>query len=417
VLDPDQKAVEEKFYNEVQAKLSEYVERYCHEFSVISTDNAREFCEDYNRSNEARARYAAAIQEPATLIVREVWLRSLSEPPAEGQLDAVVFLVGGGGSGKTTSLENVPGMKAFSDQAQIVYETIFSDFESSAKKIEQALNAGKNVAVVYVHRPIDEAAVGVLRRAIELGRTYPIGALSEGHFQSQRTVLQLASRYENNPSVSFFVIDNSRGLGKAALADLDFLQQNLYNSIEDVEQRAREAINNDYKLQAEQGRPVPEYVYRGIVGGRGIQQEQKLEGIVTGLGEPTGGESEPQRNFAGERSTERSSEVDADNGQDATLLNSPENQRQALSILQVAKRLLNTYGGSGSEREFNMRKSGYAIRQVDSTFTVLDPQGKEIVSERDGQITFDIEAPDIKVFKSAEKQLNKEERDRNIDGR
>jgi hypothetical protein len=409
-LDDEQKAVENKFFGEVRENLNYYVSEYRKRFgNFISTDNAREFSTEYNQSNDSRARFAAAVQEPASLIIKAVYSQILQE----FDKDIVVFLAGGGGSGKNTSVANLADFQELI-RDQIVYETIMSDFDAAVSKVDAALALGKGVDIKFIYRPIEQAALGVLDRAAREGRTYPVEPLSEGHFYAQRTILGLAKHYENNPLVSISVIDNSRGVGQARAADLELVEQNLYNSIDEVQQRARSAISEGYQSQAERGIVIPESIYRALVGGesstvpRASQQES---------GTDLESAQRPGSRSAG--TTEQlplEASVEADSRQDATLLNSPENQRQALSILQVAKRLLNTYGGSGSEREFNMRKSGYAIRQKDSTFIVLNSQGKEIVGERDGQLTFDIEAPDIKVFESAEKHLNKE-RDRGIDGR
>jgi hypothetical protein len=82
----------------------------------------------------------------------------LSRPAQPGS--SVVFSAGGTGAGKTTALNM---FSYLIQNAEIVMDTTMSDYYWSTKLIDQALNSGRRVTVMYVYRdPVDAFANGVL---------------------------------------------------------------------------------------------------------------------------------------------------------------------------------------------------------------------------------------------------------------
>lgn len=391
-MNEDQKEVEKRFFEDVRANLDRYVAEYRRRFgNFVSTDNAREFSADYSQSNEARSRYAAAVQEPASLLVKTLYARILPEPDVQ----TVVFLAGGGGPGKNTSVADMPAFRELLKD-QIVYETIMSSIDSAVSKVEAALSAGKDVNIFFVYRPIEAAALGVLDRAAVEGRTYPVEPLAEGHFGAQRTLLELARRYEDNPLVSISVIDNSLGRGQARVSNLDLIERNLYNSIEDVTERARGAINDGYRNQRERGIIIPESVYRALVGG------EDLAGQTAGQEEP--GAVSGSAQFLGRYRAGLAQQVRE--SQSPAAQNSPDNARQ---VFETASRLLNYLESDSYDGPFYCIERG---TQEGSLFlTITEKLSRGLILSASGQtenLTIDdsLNSEDLSRFAELDKVLD-----------
>ena len=203
---------------------------------TLNTDNARELSMDYNASLDARSRYSSAVHEPASSIVKAVYEDALKQPPPKGHDPVVVIMGGGTGAGKTTAVTNIPGVANALKHVQMIYDTNLADFESSVKKTDQALAAGKDVDILYVHRDPIESMFnekgGVLQRAEEKGRTVSISQHVNAHEGATQTVPRLMEHYRGNPRVKFTFIDNRLGKDQAHLATVDILRENLYPDLE-----------------------------------------------------------------------------------------------------------------------------------------------------------------------------------------
>jgi len=111
---------------------------------ILNTDIARELSEDYLKNRTL----SANVHEPASAFIKRYYSDLLAQP---AQPNASVLFTGGGtGAGKTTSLgETLPNVAR---QAEIVYDTNMNKLESARKKIDQALEAGRKVDLVYTYR-------------------------------------------------------------------------------------------------------------------------------------------------------------------------------------------------------------------------------------------------------------------------
>ena len=106
-----EREIEARFAAQIEADLEYFIAKYRRDYGkVLNTDNARELSADYRKSKRSRAEHAASVQEPASAVVKEVWRRMLAEKESSGA-DAVLFLAGGGGSGKTRATE-APGSRS-----------------------------------------------------------------------------------------------------------------------------------------------------------------------------------------------------------------------------------------------------------------------------------------------------------------
>jgi hypothetical protein len=274
-LSSEQREVERRAAERLEADCETFIEAYRKLYrNLLSTDAARELFPEYSASREARAKYAAAVQEPASALIKEIWRRMLQETDPSGDND-VLFLAGGAGSGKSSIARDVPGGEALTTETHIVYDTTLSDYASAVRKINQALNAGKFVQIIYVHRLIEGATRGVVARAVEHGRTVPLKVLARDHFNAQRTLFRLIKHYNGDDRVRISVVDNRGRAGEARWVPPTEVQGNLYTSVREVLGRAKEVVDYEYygaggAFGVPGGRSspgIPEYVYRGIVAG------------------------------------------------------------------------------------------------------------------------------------------------------
>lgn len=263
-LTPEQRAIETRFAEQIATDYAAAVERYnaredAQGGKVLNTDVAREVSDDYLRDRTQ----AAAVHEPASWLIKRLYEQKLADPPKPGEYPVVTFTAGGTGAGKTSGIKVVPDAKLLTDRAQIVYDTNMNTLGSAVKKIDQALEAGKIVRIIYVWRdPVDALVNGALPRAMRQaaefgsGRTVPIVEHIKTHVGARQVIAQIAARYAGDSRVSVMVIDNSRGAGKAAksrLADIPDLQY------DDVEPKVLAAL----EAEREAGR-ISDSVYRGF---------------------------------------------------------------------------------------------------------------------------------------------------------
>jgi hypothetical protein len=256
------KRLEQQIARDFDGAVARYSERPDSQGGkVLNTDTARELSDDYL----ADRTLSAAVHEPASQFVKDLYARKLAEAPKEGELPIVLFTAGGTGAGKSTAVQNVASVSEIANSAQIVYDTNMNGFESAKQKIEQALEAGKSVRIVLVARDPEEALVnGALPRAerqrseFGSGRTVPVAEHIRTHLGAIETVKRLAKEYAGDERVQVRVIDNSLGRGNAVERDTAWLDQLVYN---DVEQRVTTALERE----REAGR-ISEETYRGFAG-------------------------------------------------------------------------------------------------------------------------------------------------------
>jgi hypothetical protein len=227
---------------------------------ILSVDTARELSPDYLRDRTK----SAAVHEPASWFIKRLYAEKLAEAPKAGEESVVLFMAGGTGAGKTSTLNRlIPGQMG---RAQIIYDTNMNGLDSSMRKIEQALAADKGVIVTYVYRdPVEALKNGALTRAMRQegehgsGRTVPLPSHLETHFGARETIEALAAKYADDSRVKFSFVDNSRGRDNAAvvtLAEIPKLPREGYNSV-------RENALNTLEAARADGR-ISEAVYRGF---------------------------------------------------------------------------------------------------------------------------------------------------------
>lgn len=223
---------------------------------VLNVDTARELSPDYAASKESRALLSAAVHEPASYFIKQVYADRLAEMPPDS---TVMFTSGGTGAGKSSAIERSPTAAQAMSVAHLVYDTNMNGFDSAVGKIEQALAAGGKVDIWHVQRdPVDALVNGALPRAMDRGRAVPLDAHEATHVGAAGTIVQLAERYQHDPRVSIHVLDNTRGKGNASEVPVEFVKTFDYNGL-------RERLISALEKEYQDGR-ITDAIYRGTLG-------------------------------------------------------------------------------------------------------------------------------------------------------
>lgn len=304
-LTPAQQAIETRFAGQVEGNPAKAIQDYSklpdtHEGKILNTDTARELSPDYL----ADRTQAAAVHEPASWLIKQIYAKKLAEKPKPGEVPAVLFTAGGTGAGKSSAIATVPELKNMADGAQIIYDTNMNTYGSAKSKIDQALKAGKNVQIALVVRdPVDALVNGALPRAMRQegkfgsGRTVPIEEHVKTHVGAIEVVKRLAKEYAGNAQVRIFAVDNGLGAGKAKLIDLSKVADLSYNEVAPKVKAALESERTAGRISESvyegfKGTPSPLAGSREAVGGvaqeaaAGIRGQPERQGAAGATGRP-----------------------------------------------------------------------------------------------------------------------------------
>lgn len=168
---------------------------------VIDADLVRELSPDYQQ-NRLRS---PDIHDAASALTKELYARALARPVAPGRDNTVLFLAGGGGSGKSSVLRN-----AFEENTNdITMDGTFSNLSRARNDVQAALDSGRDVKIVYVYRHPEQAIENVIDRAAMEGRTVPVDALARAHAGAPEVVKTIAREYNGDSRVEIDAFDNS----------------------------------------------------------------------------------------------------------------------------------------------------------------------------------------------------------------
>lgn len=187
---------------------------------VLNTDTARELSPEY-LADRTRS---ADVHEAASAAVKAMYEAKLAEPTPEGFDRSVLFTAGGTGAGKSTAID---GMEMAGSHPELIYDTNMNTLASADRKVQQALDAGRDVQILYVYRdPVEALTGGALPRAerqakkFGSGRTVPLTEHAKTHTGVRPVMEALAEKYKDDPRVDIRAYDNSRGKDNGAFVDL-----------------------------------------------------------------------------------------------------------------------------------------------------------------------------------------------------
>jgi hypothetical protein len=235
-LSAEEREVEIRFARYLEAHTLEAIIRYSAKYGKeISTDNVRELSPDYAPggpdavdpvTNAARTKWGEAVFQPARAMSRELYRRALGQVTPSHVRRQVVFTAGGAGVGKTTAIRRFRSIAQALEAAEIIYDTTLSDFNSAVARIKQGLDAGRMVSIIFVYRdPVESFTGGVLPRARTTGRVTTLEGFLNTHIGAAEGILKVAALYKDDPGVAIGVIDNTRGIANAVVADLSFVKK------------------------------------------------------------------------------------------------------------------------------------------------------------------------------------------------
>jgi hypothetical protein len=161
---------------------------------LLDTDLARELLPEYAESKEGRTIFTDSTHGPMSQFVWQMFLERLKEEPVSRK----AMLMGGvTGAGKSTVLDSFEGDTV--DQADLIYDGTMASLEDARERLLLMEAAGLQAQIVYVYKPLEEAARGVAKRFDSTGRPVPAPAVVASAISSLNSVLAIASdpRFKN----------------------------------------------------------------------------------------------------------------------------------------------------------------------------------------------------------------------------
>jgi hypothetical protein len=172
----------------------------------LDVDIARELDPNYMKDPTR----VAGIHHPIVSEFVQRMFDKRMELPRMNEDENVLFLAGGGGSGKGT----VDDKAHLSEDMQTVLDGTLSDLKKAKRNIDLALKKERGVKIAWVYRPVDLALNGTVERAHsqKLARIVPLDQLAKAHELSPKTIQDLMEHYAGNPMVEFVAFSNAGGL-------------------------------------------------------------------------------------------------------------------------------------------------------------------------------------------------------------
>lgn len=184
---------------------------------LINTDEARELSDEYRMDRTK----AGEVHQASSAFTKQIYDKLLKEQTPIGREPIVRFMAGGAGAGKSTALKT--GNK-FDYDPDITYDTTLSKGAADAKKIDKALETGRDAEIVHVYRdPIEAFENGVLKRGKNKdkpnGRIVPMREVAKNHVGARESINYMLDRYGDDNRVKIALFDNSRGQNNGDFVD------------------------------------------------------------------------------------------------------------------------------------------------------------------------------------------------------
>ena len=265
---------------------------------VLNTDIFRELNPEY-RDNRT---LSSSVQETSNALNELMYQRALRD--TMGQDGQWVFTGGGAASGKSAGLSD-----EMENSFDLVVDGTLANFEKASTQIDQALDSGKAVTIVYVDRPPEKALPLLLKRAGDMenelgsGRTVPLDIFLGAHRDARESIKKIDNKYKNDNRVAIEIVNNHGAQGEEFLTTVDNISEMDYNtSLPKVTQALEDAYEHGkisesiYLATKGNSQPRPESTQRQASGANteviSVDGQQAKQGNqVTALnksGEPLG---------------------------------------------------------------------------------------------------------------------------------
>lgn len=228
----------------------------------LNTDEWRELIPGYVGTN------AHAVHEASSWLNKALSREVLNAQRGKGN-NKFMVLAGGGGSGKGTATGDFFTLSEY----PIILDQVSDHFQKLEGKLDEARQAGYEPVFTFVDRPPEDAAGGIVGRALnlrkkgEVARTVPIERGLHANIKSRETALDLLRR---RPDIEPNVIDNRGGRYKRRLIKdrdeaISYLEQRVAEDKATLEsglgQRIRDSI-----IQRTLAGEIPEDLTAGFLG-------------------------------------------------------------------------------------------------------------------------------------------------------
>lgn len=212
----------------VKENLPKLVDKYIAEHgNFAGADEAKEFLPGYSDDRST----SDLVQKAAGTISDAVYNKLLDTRQGKGN-GVVLMTAGGTGAGKSTAIRS-SGYS--SKDYSVVFDTNLSNAGSGTKRIQDALDKGYDVHLVFVHTPVKEAYNRVLGRAEQMTRESGSGrpVSAQGHIDmhhgSYDAMHEVIKKFGRNSHVAIDVLDNAGKETKLVEDNLAFIQKEIYN--------------------------------------------------------------------------------------------------------------------------------------------------------------------------------------------
>jgi hypothetical protein len=206
--------------------------------------------------------------------MKQIYPEELASPVRPGEKKVVFFSAGAAGAGKTTAIAHDLDLQHKSDESHVIFDGTLRPAPKAIEKIDQALNAGLDVHVAFIHRdPVEGWEHGVLGRAANPkggGRTVMLDEYVAQSMSVQDSMKALQERYKDDPRFHMEVIDNSHGKGNSVRSSLDKLPHSptIYKSAASLRKVLKSKLDDWYREKK-----ITRKIYKATLGPGGLKGE------------------------------------------------------------------------------------------------------------------------------------------------
>lgn len=211
---------EQKFYDELHADMDGQVNTYLQEhFPIVDADVAKELSPIYEES----ADYANAVHEPSSLVSKRAWVEALRR--YEG--DTVILTAGGAGSGKSFSGKLVKEKLGLPLQT-LTFDSALTSPNAADSRIQEAIDAGKKVVVIYTNTDAEMAFGWSLTRP----RLMKAAVVASSHTRAAENIKRLEKLHKGSENVQVVVVNDPGEQSLTNIGKIDDVAAYDYNQLE-----------------------------------------------------------------------------------------------------------------------------------------------------------------------------------------